>query len=126
MVERKSDNTRVGKVPELTSPSTMRVAQRYMKDLPASWRGSVTFDYGKVFFSHSKLTKSLGMAVYFALPYRTSQRDTNENTNGLLQQFFPKGTDYTQISHKAVAQAERLLNERLRRRLYYRTSTEVF
>ena len=125
MVERKSGYTRVGKVPDMTSPSTMRVAHRRMKDLPASWRRSVTLDNGKEFSAHGKLTKLLGIAVYFALPYRSWQRGTNENTNGLLRQFFPKGTDFTRISHQVVARAERLLNERPRRRLDYRTPAEV-
>ncbi|MBN2024911.1 MAG: IS30 family transposase, partial [Pirellulales bacterium] len=53
------------------------------------------------------------------------QRGTNENTNGLLRQFFPKGTDFARISRRAVARAEQLLNERPRKRLGYRTPAEV-
>jgi IS30 family transposase len=64
------------------------------------------------------------MAVYFALPYRSWQRGTNENTNGLLRQFFPRGTDFAQVSHHEVARIERLLNERPRKRLDYRTPVE--
>jgi IS30 family transposase len=70
--------------------------------------------------------RRLGSNVHFASPYRSWQRGTSENTNGLLRQFFPKRTDFTRISHHAVARAETLLNERPRKRLGYRTPAEVF
>jgi transposase, IS30 family len=71
------------------------------------------------------LTASTGVEVYFAKPYAAWQRGTNENTNGLRRQFFPKGTDFTRISRREVARVEKLLNERPRRRLGYRTPNEV-
>jgi IS30 family transposase len=125
MVERRSGFTRLGKVRGMKSAPTIRVARRRMKDLPKSLRRSVTFDNGKEFSEHQQLTEQLGMEVYFAEPYRAWQRGTNENTNGLLRQFFPKGTDFTRISHHEVARVEKLLNERPRRRLGYRTPAEV-
>lgn len=125
MVERKSGFTRLGKVRGMKSAPTIRVARRRMKDLPKSLRRSVTFDNGKEFSEHQQLTEQLGMKVYFAEPYRAWQRGTNENTNGLLRQFFPKGTDFTRISHHEVARVEKLLNERPRKRLGYRTPAEV-
>ena len=85
----------------------------------------MTFDNGKEFAEHAMLTRHLGLEVYFADPYASWQRGTNENTNGLLRQFFPKGTDFTQISHREVARVEQLLNERPRRRLGYRTPVEI-
>jgi transposase, IS30 family len=63
--------------------------------------------------------------IYFALPHRPWQRGTNENTNGLLRQFFPKRTDFLRISRREVARVEQLLNERPRRRLAYQTPAEV-
>ena len=71
------------------------------------------------------MTSGLGLEVYFADPYASWQRGTNENTNGLLRQFFPKGTDFTRISHHEVARVEQLLNERPRRRIGYRTPAEI-
>jgi IS30 family transposase len=125
LVERKSGYTRVGRADDLTARTTRRVVGRRMKDLPASLRRSVTFDNGKEFAEHRRLAQALGWEVYFALPYRSWQRGTNENTNGLLRQFFPKGTDFSRISHHTVARAEKLLNERPRKRLDYRTPAEV-
>jgi len=125
LVERKSGFTRIGKADNLKADTTRRVTVQRMKDLPASLRRSVTFDNGKEFAEHEKLGKSLGLEVYFALPYRSWQRGTNENTNGLLRQFFPKGTDFSRISHHEVARVEKLLNERPRKRLGYRTPSEV-
>ena len=125
LVERKSGYARIGRVDDMKAATTTRVAQRRMKDLPVRLRRSVTFDNGKEFAEHHKLTQTIGLEVYFALPYRSWQRGTNENTNGLLRQFFPKGTDFTRISHREVARVEQLLNERPRRRHDYRTPFEV-
>ncbi|QEG35493.1 IS30 family transposase [Bythopirellula goksoeyrii] len=125
MVERESGYLRTGRVDSMKSASTMRVANRRMKDLPKGLRRSMTFDNGKEFAEHQRLTRSTGMEVYFTDPYASWQKGTNENTNGLLRQFFPKGTDFTQVSHHEVAHVEQLINERPRRRLGYRTPAEV-
>jgi IS30 family transposase len=125
LVERKSGYTRIGRVDSMKSDRTMRAAKRRMKDLPPSLRRSMTFDNGKEFAEHRKLTHGLGLDVYFADVYASWQRGTNENTNGLLRQYFPKGTDFTQVSHREVARVERSLNERPRRRLGYRTPAEI-
>jgi IS30 family transposase len=63
--------------------------------------------------------------VYFAEPYKAWQRGSNENTNGLLRQYFPKGIDFKRITVREVARVEKLLNERPRRRLNYRTPLEI-
>ncbi len=125
MVERKSGYARIGRMDDLKAATTTRVAKRRMKDLPDCLRRSVTFDNGKEFAEHHKLTGSLGLETYFANPYCSWQRGTNENTNGLIRQYFPKGTDFSRISHQAVARVEQQLNERPRRRLDYRTPEEV-
>lgn len=125
LVERKSGYLRMGRADDLTAATTSRVTRRRMRDVPTCLRRSVTFDNGKEFAEHQQLTRTLGLDVYFALPYRSWQRGTNENTNGLLRQFFPKGTDFTRISHYEVARVETLLNERPRKRLDYRAPNEV-
>ena len=125
LVERKSGYACIGRVDSMKSDMTMCVAKRRMKDLPPALRRSVTFDNGKEFAEHAILTKYLALEVYFAKPYASWQRGTNENTNGLLRQFFPKGTDFTQVSHHEVARVEQLLNERPRRRLDNRTPAEI-
>jgi transposase, IS30 family len=125
LVERKSGYARIGRADNLKAKTTRHVAVQRMKDLPASLRRSVTFDNGKEFAEHQQLSQSLNLEIYFALPYRSWQRGTNENTNGLLRQFFPKGTDFSRISHHEVARVEKLLNERPRKRLGYRTPSEI-
>ncbi len=125
LVERKSGYTRIGRVDDLKAATTSRVAIRRMKDLPGSLRRSATFDNGKEFADHVRIGRALGLEIYFAKPYRSWQRGTNENTNGLLRQYFPKGTDFRRVSHHEVARVEKQLNERPRKRLDYRTPTEV-
>jgi IS30 family transposase len=125
MVERKSGYLRIGRIDGMDSDLTMRAAKRRLKDLPPSLRRSMTFDNGKEFAKHPRLTRHLGLEVYFADPYASWQRGANENMNGLLRQFFPKGTDFTRISHQEAARVELLLNERPRKRHDYRTPAEI-
>lgn len=126
IVERKSQYLRVRKTRSLKSVDTMRAACRGLKDLPEELLRTLTLDNGKEFAEHQRLTDRLGMAVYFARPYASWQRGLNENTNGLLRQFFPKGTDFARISRRQVARAEHLINERPRKTLGYKTPNEVF
>ncbi|MBN1908473.1 MAG: IS30 family transposase [Pirellulales bacterium] len=125
LVERKSGYLRAGRADDMTAATTTRVMTRRMKTLPATLRRSMTFDNGKEFADHAKFAQACELDVYFALPYRSWQRGTNENTNGLLRQFFPKGTDFSRISRHEVARVEQLLNERPRKRLGYQTPAEV-
>jgi transposase, IS30 family len=125
LVERKNGYLRIGRCDSMKSNVTMRVVKARVKDLPPALRRSMTFDNGKEFAEHSQLTRRLRLDVYFADPYASWQRGTNENTNGLLRQYFPKGTDFTRISHDEVARVEQSLNERPRKRLGYRTPTEI-
>ena len=126
MVERKSQYLRLRKTTSLKSSPTMRAACRALGDLPAQLRRTMTLDNGKEFAGHRLLTDRLGVDIYFAKPYASWQRGLNENTNGLLRQFFPKGTDFARISRRQAARAERLINERPRKSLGYRTPSEVF
>jgi len=125
MVERKSQYLRVRKTTSLKSVDTMRAACCSLKDLPKDLLRTITLDNGKEFAEHQRLTDTLGTEVYFAQPYASWQRGLNENTNGLLRQFFPKGTDFTRISRRQVARVEQLLNERPRKTLGYKTPSEV-
>ena len=125
MVERKSGYAKIGKLNGLYSTPVVQSAARRLNRLPKHLRRSMTLDNGREFSQHKRLTALTGIEVYFAKPYAAWQRGTNENTNGLLRQFFPKGTDFTRISRYEVARVESLLNERPRRRLGYRTPREV-
>jgi len=86
---------------------------------------TLTADNGKEFAAHAALTAALGAAVYFARPYHSWERGLNENTNGLVRQFFPKGLDLGPLTGQDVRRVERLLNTRPRKTLGYRTPLEM-
>lgn len=124
-VERRSRYTAAGKLDDQRAETFARVTVRCMKHLPANLRRTATVDNGKEFARFKQIEKRLGMTIYFAQPYAAWQRGTNENTNGLLRQFFPKGTDFGRVSHQQVAKTVRMLNNRPRKCLNYRTPAEV-
>jgi transposase, IS30 family len=125
LVERKSGLVRIGKMACFRSAAAMQAAQQCLANLPARLRRSATFDNGVEFAQHRTLHDRLGLAVYFAEPYRPWQRGANENLNGLLRQFFPKGTDFADVTDADAAHAEQLLNDRPRKRLNYLTPNEI-
>ncbi|WP_017661478.1 IS30 family transposase [Baaleninema simplex] len=94
--------------------------------LPSSHHKTLTFDNGKEFSGHEELAQKLGVSCYFANPYHSWERGLNEHTNGMLRQFFPKGTNFKILSPDAVKKAVDLLNDRPRKSLDYRTPSEVF
>ena len=85
----------------------------------------MTFDNGTEFAQHAKIARQLDMAVYFAKPYCSWQRGTNENTIGLVRQFIPKGEPLSLQTQGSVARIERLLNSRPRACLGFKTPAEV-
>ena len=87
--------------------------------------GSVTPDPGKEFAAHAEVTTSLGVEFCFAPPHHPWQRGTNENTNGLLREHFPKGTGFEDVGDEEVASVYDRLNRRPRKILGYRTPYEV-
>lgn len=87
---------------------------------------TITFDNGKEFAEHAFIADSLEANVYFAHPYRSWERGLNENTNGLLRQYFPKHTNLRKVSQHQVDDAVYRLNHRPRKCLNYRTPHEVF
>lgn len=85
---------------------------------------TVTLDNGTEFAEHAKLSEAWKAKVFFAHPYSSWERGVNENTNGLLRQYFPKGMNLRQIGKERIAEVENLLNNRPRKRLAYRTPAE--
>ena len=94
--------------------------------LPADLKKSFTVDNGNEFRSHCELAAQTGMDIYFCDPYSPWQRGTNENTNGLLRQYFPKGTSFNEFCDDYFDYVVELINNRPRKRLGYKTPAEVF
>ena len=87
---------------------------------------TITFDNGKEFAEHELMGAYLKADIYFAHPYSSWERGLNENSNGLLRQYFPKGMDLTEITDEQVQMAVDRLNHRPRKVLGFRTPHEVF
>jgi IS30 family transposase len=100
------------------------VAQQ-VTQLPEQLRKTLTWDRGKEMARHQQLAAATGMKIYFADPYSPYQRGTNENTNGLLRQYFPKGTDLSVHPADELHRVADILNNRPRKRLGFRTPNEV-
>ena len=129
MVERTTRLVLLVKLPHPNPATAAHVLQAFSDKLNAiasPMRQSLTYDRGREMAEHAKLTENTGMKVYFCDPYSPWQRGSNENTNGLLRQYFPKGSDlsgYTQEQLDAVADE---LNGRPRMTLGYSTPLEVY
>ncbi len=126
LVERASRYVMLVRIPyDRTAERVAALLARKMETLPEFLRNSITWDQGKEMAAHAKFTVKTGIDIYFCDPHSPWQRGSNENTDGLLRQYFPKGTDlsgYTQAELDAVADE---LNNRPRQTLGWRKPTEV-
>jgi len=125
-VERKSRYLISGKLENKTAAETTKTATKAFRRIPRKLRLTLTLDNGKEFAGYKEIEKGTGLTVYFADPYSAWQRGTNENTNGLLRRYFPKGMDFRNVTEKTLAKAVKKLNHRPRKCLDYRTPHEVF
>jgi len=129
-VERKSGFLITAKMKDGTSAWLNAAKERAFRSIPPELRQTLTVDNGKEFASHEQLSQCLGMPPRcrensFAHPYSSNERATNENTNGLLRQYFPKKTDFRDISNHALAHVTDRINNRPRKRLNYLTPLET-
>jgi len=124
-VERKSKYTKLAKLPDKTANSVVKASRRVL--LPLAHRvETITYDNGKEFVAHAEIASSLGALSFFAKPYHAWERGLNEHTNGLVRQYFQKGSDLSILSHADVKRVEDKLNSRPRKILGYKTPHEVF
>lgn len=124
--ERASGYLLAGKMEDRTAPEMTRAAKAVFCEIPKEKRQTCTNDSGPEFAGHETMEAELQMTMYFAHPYHSWERGTSENTNRLLRQFFPKGTDFSEVEPWELAWAVNLINYRPRKRLNYRTPHEVF
>ena len=94
--------------------------------LPKTMRKTLTYDNGTEMSEHKMFTKNTKVQIYFTHPYSPWERPTNENSNGLVRDYFPKGTDFNEISKKRIKEVQNQLNERPRKVLDYQTPKDVF
>jgi IS30 family transposase len=125
LVDRKSGYLLLGKVSDRHAATVRDAIAQLFGPLPASLRRTLTLDNGKEFAEHESIAAAVALRVYFAKPYCAWQRGTNENTNGLVRQFFPKGSDLVHVPKQRFEKVQHLLNNRPRRRLGYRTPLEI-
>ena len=125
-VDRKSGYLIADKLSIVTAEILRETIVNRMKYLPKEKRRSITYDNGTEFSDHDRIQRFTQAEVYFCYPYHSWERGTNENTNGLVRQFFPKKSLFATITQRDVRKVERLLNNRPRKRLGYATPREVF
>ena len=87
---------------------------------------TITADNGKEFAKHEIIAKELDLDIYFAKPYHSWERGANENTNGLIRQYFPKGSSFENITHEQVRYVQNQLNNRPRKKLGFLSPNEYF
>lgn len=109
-----------------TAEEVRKAFSKVVKTIPSELMKSLTYDQGREMAQHKRFTKETNVQVYFCHPKSPWQRGTNENTNRLLRQYFPKNTDFTKVPLTELKRVQRSLNERPRATLGYRTPIEVF
>lgn len=125
LVERKTRFTYIVKLANKKSNTVTSAFSKALNTLDKSWRKTLTYDNGVEMAYHQKLTAKTGMDVYFAHPYSSWERGTNENTNGLIRRYLPKGTNFHEITEEQLMNIQNKLNNRPRKILGYKTPLEA-
>lgn len=125
LVDRKSGKLYADKLETATAEKTRKATTVRFKKLPKKKCLTITYDNGSLFAEHEALERDLQISVYFAYPYHSWERGTNENTNGLLRQFVPKGSPFKDVTQTKLNHFVKLINTRPRKRHGYLTPLEV-
>lgn len=126
LVERTTRLTLLVPLKEKDAMSVRKAFAKAFKRIPKKMAKSLTYDRGSEMAQHKAFSEETKIQVYFADPYSPWQRGTNENTNGLIRQYFPKKTDFKKITLASIKEAERRLNSRPRKALGFYTPSEKF
>ena len=126
LVERTTRTTILIPIKNRKAETVAKAFAKAVKKLPQQMKLTMTYDQGREMASHKLFTNITGVKVYFAHPRSPWERGTNENTNGLIRQYFPKGTEFNKVSRYEVKRAQNQLNGRPRKTLGYHTPYEVF
>lgn len=124
--ERLSGLVFIEKVNNKTVSESNRAVTKCLEPIPPEYRKTLTRDRGSENLGHIELEQKLGIICFFAHAYHSWERGSNENLNGLIRRFLPKGTDFKTVSNKQIKHIEYLINSRPRKRLGWRTPYEVF
>ena len=126
LVERCSRATLLGRLPGARDSETVtQVLQSMIAGLPDALKQSITWDQGTEMAAHARFTVEAGCPVFFCDPHSPWQRPSNENTNGLIRDFYPKGTNFNHVTDADLAETQRLLNIRPRRVHGYRSPAAI-
>ena len=123
--ERKTKLLFLSKIPSKTAKVTSGIIIKRFEELPLNARQTLTMDNGTENTLHETITAKLGTKCYFAHPYHSWERGTNENTNGLIRWYLPKGTDFSKITNEQIMFIESALNNRPRKCLGFKTPIEA-
>ncbi len=126
LVERKTGLVYITKIRNCKSEETKLAVVERLKTLPHELRKTITTDSGSENSCLNLVQQTLDIQWFFAHPYHSWERGTNENTNGLIRWYFPKGTDFATIPDETIKAVEIALNNRPRKRLGWRTPLEAF
>jgi IS30 family transposase len=125
LVERRSRFAILIKLSEKKTEAVVDALIRAVRRLPTALRKSLTWDRGMELANHAQFTVATEVQVYFCDPYSPWQRGSNENTNGLLRQYYPKGVDLSRISQAQLDAVARKLNTRPRKTLQWKTPAQI-
>jgi IS30 family transposase len=125
IVERKTRYTFIVKIENRKSETVTQQFAKHLNTLPQLIKKTMTYDNGLEMANHQWLSNNTGMDIYFAHPYSSWERGTNENTNGLIRRFLPKGTDFNNITLEKLKQIQNNLNNRPKKVLGYKTPNEI-
>ncbi len=126
LVERTTRKTLLVRLKAKDAYSVRKAYAKKLIRLPKELARTLTYDQGKEMSEHKQFSVDTGITVYFAHPGSPWERGTNENTNGLIRQYFPKGTDFSKVSAHDILRVERELNDRPRKVLRWQKPNEVF